>query len=211
MAVSKAIVNNSNEAKELLAHLRIYNRVVTREEVPGVWVVHYPEIDEEQGQILSIVTTLDFFDSEYFHQAKQILELLNGSRYVSPNGDPIPVPVEDLDLIERAVNKATALFLKIGEFHAGLKEEVRNAEVAHDKILLFNRNRYRKEGNGSQDAGAMAKYDAIPYLERVNECKKNRDHAEVLKMALSKTIGVYMVILSRLKEEYKQRNYEPQE
>ena len=209
--VKKKMIHTSQDALELLLLLNYTpdmikeQKMINREDVPGVWIYTEPEVEEEQGVIIEVVTYYDFIENETYQEARRLLTLLNGDRYNDH------IPVEDYHVIEKALRKLNHCGTVIGDHEALLKHERDQQETLHDRMVDWFLVEEMKNYNTVTEAKAMAKNRAIQFKDKALDATNNHRMARSLLKSIDRTQSTFMVILSKLKKEYEQIHLQRQE
>lgn len=203
MAIEKIPIMTSKDAEELCAVLHLFHYKPSRADVPGVWIVRAPESDDEIGEILAIVTFTDFYGDDIFHKARQVLELLNGSRY-----DVTGIPPEDYQIIEKALRDTNYYAEKVGDYYVDAEDNARKLESKYNAMIDMKMIRYLEQNptTGPTIAKTHARIMCAEYLNNWNEAKRTRDHAKNLYYALKSTGNTYRTIFAKLRREFEDIN-----
>lgn len=196
MKWKKYAVRSKKEAEEICATLHLYERRIDWTEVPGVWVVKEPESRDEIGEILAIVTFQDFYGVEVFHEAAQVLEILNGDFWQEN------IPFDAYPTVERALRKANHLLEKCGDYGVDMESQVRQAEKKYNDMVDYRTIQNLKEDDRVTVATKMARFQCSEYEDAILEAKRMRDQAQNITRALSKTIDTFRTISAKLRKEY---------
>lgn len=196
MKSKKYSIRRKKEAEELCASLHLFDRRIDWTEVPGVWIIREPESEDEQGEILAIVTFQDFYGDEIFHEATQTLEILNGDHWHDN------IPFDAYPKIERALRKCNYLLEKCGDYAVDQDNKVRHAEKKYNDMVDYWTIKNLKEDDRVTVATKMARFQCSEYEDSILEAKRMRDQANNLVRAISKTLDTFRTIAAKLRKEH---------